>query len=103
MVVLVLVRMNLIRRRSFDAGRFIGQRKERVALGAGELAAALFSREKSDETARKQETEEDGYRDDGHGVVCLETSIGEIAPGDCACLAKSFLHFAQLMRRPVSA
>ena len=46
--------------------RFIGQREERVALGAGKPAAALFAREERGKSAGKQQTEEDGDRYDGH-------------------------------------
>jgi len=45
---------------------FIGQRKERVALGTGKPAAVLFAGKKHGETAGQQQTEEDSDWYDGH-------------------------------------
>jgi len=45
---------------------FIGQRKERVALGTGKPAAVLFAGKKRGETAGQQQTEEDSNWYDGH-------------------------------------
>ena len=39
-------------------GRLIGQGEQRIALGAGKPAPAVFPGEKRDETAGQQKTEE---------------------------------------------
>ena len=48
------------------AGGFIGEREQRVALGAGKPAAALFAGKKYRETSGQKQTEEDCDRYDGH-------------------------------------
>ena len=59
MIVLVVVIMGVLRRgpgallghNGGEAGRFIGQGEQRISFGTGELAAALFTGKKHDETA----------------------------------------------------
>jgi hypothetical protein len=56
-----------------ETGRFIGQGEQRIALGAGKPAAALFPGKEHDKTAGQQQTEEDGDRYDGHAWnVCAQ-------------------------------
>jgi len=53
-----------------DLRDFVGQGQKRVALGTGEAPPPLFVGKKHDEQACKEQTEEDGEGDGGHGVVC---------------------------------
>lgn len=61
------------RRRAGQAGRFIGEREQRIPLGAGEPLTALFAGKQPDENAGKEQTEEDCDWYDGHAWnVCTE-------------------------------
>jgi hypothetical protein len=65
-VAIIIVIQGLRHDRRGQAGRFIGEGQQRVALGAGELSPALFPHKECDETAGEQETEEYCDRYDGH-------------------------------------
>ncbi len=52
--------------RDGQSGRLIGERQQRVALGAGKAAAALFAGKERGEPAGQKQTEEEGDRYDGH-------------------------------------
>jgi len=56
----------VLRRGGGEAGGFISQRQQGVALGAGKPAAALLAGKQPDKSAGEEQTEEDGYWYDGH-------------------------------------
>lgn len=58
-----------------DSGRLIGERQERLALGAVEMTMSVFANEKYDKG--ENETEADGEREwnDRHGWQGLTTAV----------------------------
>ena len=59
--------------RANQTGRFIGEREQRIALGAGKPLAALFAGKQPNENAGEQQTEEDCDWYNGHAWnVCAE-------------------------------
>lgn len=61
---MVVVRVMVI---SCDAGRFIGQRHKRVALGAGVTTARSFPQKKDHKCKHQTEADGESERNDGHG------------------------------------
>lgn len=71
-MVMIVPFMIVIGRRGGQAGRLIGERKQRIAFGAGKPATVLFAGKQPDEKAGQQQTEEEGDWYDGHAWECLD-------------------------------
>ena len=76
-MIVVMLRLIMVviggRRWGGQTGRFIGQREQRIALGAGKPLMALLAHKQPDENADEQQTEEDCDWYDGHAWnVCTE-------------------------------
>ena len=55
------------RRQAGEPGCFLGERQERVALGAADATARMFAEKEDDKSEHQREADREGEGDDGHG------------------------------------